>query len=659
MEQKKERLKDLVELLNQASKAYYQDAEEMMSNYEYDKLYDELVDLEEETGLVLSNSPTQNVGYEILSELPKEAHPSRMLSLDKTKEVETLQSWIGEQKGILSWKLDGLTIVLTYEEGKLVKAVTRGNGEVGEVITNNAKVFKNIPLSIPFQGKLVLRGEAVIKYSDFENLNAQITDVNAKYKNPRNLCSGSVRQLNNKITKERNVYFFAFGLVSCENMGEQTELPDFANSRKKQFIWLEEQGFDVVERKSVDRKNMAETVKWFADTIEKNDFPSDGLVLILDDIAYGRSLGTTSKFPKDSIAFKWQDETAETELLEVEWSASRTGLINPVAIFSPVELEGTTVSRASLHNISIMEELEIGIGDKLLVYKANMIIPQIAENLTRSGLLPLPEVCPVCKEKIKVKQEKDVKVLICENHECLAKKIKMFTHFMSRDAMNMEGLSEATVEKMISRGFITELADLFHLEKYKDEIIEMEGFGERSFTKMIDSINKARKVSLPKFIYSLGIANIGLSNAKLICKAYNHDIDKVLHAKKEELVQIDKIGEVIAQAYVSFMENESNQILVADLLKEMEIEENMENTKEQTMDNLNFVITGALTQVSNRKEAQEFIESKGGKVTGSVTSKTSFLINNDNMSNSSKNKKAKELGIPILTEMEFLEKFGE
>ena len=659
MEQKKERLKDLVELLNQASKAYYQDAEEMMSNYEYDKLYDELVALEEETGLVLSNSPTQNVGYEILSELPKEAHPSRMLSLDKTKEVETLQSWIGEQKGILSWKLDGLTIVLTYEEGKLVKAVTRGNGEVGEVITNNAKVFKNIPLSIPFQGKLVLRGEAVIKYSDFENLNAQITDVNAKYKNPRNLCSGSVRQLNNKITKERNVYFFAFGLVSCENMGEQTELPDFANSRKKQFIWLEEQGFDVVERKSVDRKNMAETVKWFADTIEKNDFPSDGLVLILDDIAYGRSLGTTSKFPKDSIAFKWQDETAETELLEVEWSASRTGLINPVAIFSPVELEGTTVSRASLHNISIMEELEIGIGDKLLVYKANMIIPQIAENLTRSGLLPLPEVCPVCKEKIKVKQEKDVKVLICENNECLAKKIKMFTHFMSRDAMNMEGLSEATVEKMISRGFITELADLFHLEKYKDEIIEMEGFGERSFTKMIDSINKARKVSLPKFIYSLGIANIGLSNAKLICKAYNHDIDKVLHAKKEELVQIDKIGEVIAQAYVSFMENESNQILVADLLKEMEIEENMENTKEQTMDNLNFVITGALTQFSNRKEAQEFIESKGGKVTGSVTSKTSFLINNDNMSNSSKNKKAKELGIPILTEMEFLEKFGE
>lgn len=650
------RIKELVELLNRASKAYYQDAEEIMSNYEYDKLYDELVELEKKEGMVLSNSPTQNVGYEVLSELPKEEHPARMLSLDKTKEVTALETWIGDKEGILSWKMDGLTIVLTYENGELVKAVTRGNGEVGEVVTNNVRVFKNVPLKIGFQGHLVLRGEAVIKYSDFHALNETITDLSAKYKNPRNLCSGSVRQLNNEITAKRNVYFLAFALVECE--GGEGNTTDFENSREKQFLWLEEQGFEVVERKLVTRENMAEAVQWFSEAISRNDFPSDGLVLLYDDISYGRSLGATAKFPRDAIAFKWADETAVTKLVDVEWSASRTGLINPVAIFDSVELEGTTVSRASLHNISIIESLELGIGDEISVYKANMIIPQVAENLTKSGHLQIPSVCPVCGEATTIERENDVKVLKCNNSQCLAKRIKMFSHFMSRDAMNMEGLSEATVEKMIGQGIIKELADLFHLKSHREAIINMEGFGEKSFANMIASIDRARTVTLAKFIYSLGIANVGLSNAKLICRAYENDVDAVLHATVDKLVEIDGIGEVIAEAFVSFMAQEQNRIMIADLRKEIQFEENQQEEKSAAMDGITFVITGSVEKFKNRKEMQQFIEDRGGKVTGSVTSKTDFLINNDNTSGSTKNKKAKELGVPILTENEFLARFS-
>ena len=650
-----ERMKELVVLLNQASKSYYQDAEEIMSNYAYDKLYDELVELEERLGTVLSNSPTQNVGYEVLSELPKEEHPSRMLSLDKTKQVSDLEEWLGDQQGILSWKLDGLTIVLTYENGELIKAVTRGNGEIGEVVTNNVRVFENVPLHIGFQGRLVLRGEAVIKYSDFEALNATIADVSAKYKNPRNLCSGSVRQLNNKITAERKVFFFAFALVSCEG----ADAPDFENQKDKQYQWLEEQGFEVVQRRLVTRADIAEHVQWFAAHIEQNDFPSDGLVLLYNDIAYGQSLGTTAKFPKDSIAFKWQDEIAETELLEVEWSASRTGLINPVAIFRPVELEGTTVSRASVHNISMIENLELGVGDAITVYKANMIIPQIEENRTRSGNLVIPKQCPVCHQPTAIDKENDVKVLRCTNPEWQAKKIKTFSHFMSRDAMNVEGLSEATVEKMIANGFVKELADLFHLEQHREAIIEMEGFGERSFANMQASIEKARRVTLPKFVYSLGIANVGLANAKLICKAFDQDFARIRNVTVEELVTIDHIGEVIAEAFVAYMRDAKNSEMIDHLLREVSFEE-QENVQNEgaSMDGITFVITGSVTQFKNRKELQEFIELRGGKVTGSVTSKTNYLINNDNTSNSSKNKKAKELQIPILTEQEFMEQFG-
>jgi len=641
-------MKEKIRVLNDAGKAYYQENREIISNFEYDKLYDELAEMEKETGITLSNSPTIHVGYELLSNLPKERHEKIMLSLDKTKEVSALKDWLGTNDGILSWKLDGLTIVLTYEDGKLVKAVTRGNGEVGEVITNNAKVFANIPVSIAYKGSLILRGEAVISYSDFERINNEIEDINAKYKNPRNLCSGSVRQLNNKITAERNVRFFGFSLVKADDV-------EFSNSRSLQLDWLKKLGFGVVEYKKVNSSDMEETVQWFAKHIAENDLPSDGLVLMYDDITYGESLGATAKFPRDSIAFKWRDEIKETTLLEIEWSASRTGLINPIAIFEPVELEGTTVSRASVHNLSIMESLQLGIGDAINVYKANMIIPQISDNITRSGNVNIPNSCPVCGGETKIKNENDIKTLYCINDDCLAKQIKSFTHFVSRDALNIEGLSEATLEKLIAKGLIKELADIFHVEKFEDEIKKMEGFGEKSFNNLVSSINKSRKTTVARLLYSLGMPNVGLSNAKLISKKFNNNWSKISNAVFEDLIEINGIGDVMANGYVKFFSDDKKKIIIEDILKEVEFEQSEENFSEQIFENINFVITGSIEQFKNRDELKNEIEKRGGKVTGSVTSKTSFLINNDNLSNSSKNKKAKELGISIITENQFVE----
>lgn len=643
------RMKELIDILNRASAVYYQGKDEIMSNFEYDKLYDELVSLEKESGLVLAGSPTQKVGYEILSELPKQTHPSPMLSLDKTKQVNELESWLGDKEGLLSWKMDGLTVVLTYENGQLLNAVTRGNGVVGEVITNNAKVFKKLPISIPFKGHMVLRGEAVITYSEFEKINASLSEEE-QYKNPRNLCSGSVRQLNNEITAKRNVELYAFTLVEAEGV-------DFENSQKNKMEFMRKQGFQVVEYKLVTRENIAETVEWFSDKVKTNDFPSDGLVLLYDDIEYGDSLGSTAKFPRNAIAFKWADEVAKTKLLEMEWSASRTGLINPVAIFEPVELEGTTVSRASVHNISIVRELKLGIGDEIEVYKANMIIPQIAKNLTKSDSLEIPDKCPVCGEKTVIHKENDVEVLFCENPDCLAKKIKSISLFVSRDAMNIDGMSEATIEKFIARGFLHELADLFKLERYKDEIISMEGFGEKSYEKLIKAADAAKVTTTAKFIYSLGISGIGLSNAKMICKALDNDFDKIRKVSREELIEIDGVGEVLADSFVRFFEKENNNHVVDDLLKIIKIEDS-ESSVQNDMEGMNFVITGSVNHFSNRGAVKELVESRGGKVTGSVTSKTKYLINNDSTSNSSKNKKAKELGVQIITEDEFIDMFS-
>lgn len=647
---KMKRMKELLKILIEASKTYYQENREIMSNFEYDKLYDELVQLEKETGVTLAGSPTVSVGYEALEELPKEAHEKPMLSLDKTKDVEGLREFIGEHKSLLSWKLDGLTIVLTYRDGKLLKAVTRGNGVIGEVITGNAKVFKNIPLQIPYQGELVLRGEAIITYSDFEKINEQIEDVDAKYKNPRNLCSGSVRQLNNEITAKRNVKFYAFSLVKAENI-------DFHNSREQQFCWLKEQGFDVVEHRVVTGKTLNEAMDYFSNQILKNDFPSDGLVALYDDIAYGDSLGSTAKFPRNAYAFKWKDEMKETTLKEIEWSASRTGLINPVAIFEPVELEGTTVSRASVHNISIMKELQLGIGDKIQVYKANMIIPQIAENLTRSGKLEIPKICPVCKKEARVIKTNDVEALYCMNEECQAKKIKSFTLFVSRDAMNIDGLSEATLEKFILKGFIRDFGDIFEIEKYKHEILEMEGFGQKSYDNLISSLEKAKHTTLPRVLYSLGIANIGLANAKLICKEFQYDIEKMILANEEEISGIEGIGPVIARTYTEYFADKENLKKFRHLLSFLDIE-TVKKEENLSLDGKQFVITGSVNHFANRAELKEEIEKRGGKVTGSVTSKTDYLINNDTTSNSSKNKKAKELNIPILSEKDFMKMAG-
>ena len=604
--------------------------------------------LEKETGYILSNSPTVNVGYEVLSELPKERHESPMLSLDKTKSPEALAEWLGSQKGLLSWKLDGLTIVLTYDNGQLQKAVTRGNGEVGEIITNNARVFKNVPVTIPFKGKLVLRGEAIITYSDFERINEQIPEADAKYKNPRNLCSGSVRQLNNEITAQRNVHFFAFTLVSAQDV-------DFDNSRQRQFEWLKDQGFSVVEYKMVTKDTILDMIEWFEKTIVTNDFPSDGLVILYDDIAYGDSLGRTAKFPRNAMAFKWTDETAETTLREIEWSASRTGLINPVAVFDPVELEGTQVSRASVHNISIVESLKLGIGDRIKVFKANMIIPQIAENLTQSGNLEIPEVCPVCGGKTQIKQVNDVKTLYCINEDCQAKHVKSFAHFVSRDALNIDGLSEATLEKFIQHGFLKNFCDLYHLEKFRDEIIALDGFGEKSYENLLTSVENSRNTTLPKFIYGLGIANVGLSNAKMIVQALGNDIEKIIHAGRQELEKIDGVGAVIADTFASYFENEKNKEEFYKLLQEMHIEKAPDNQNNQILTGKVFVITGSLEHFENRNQLKERIEQLGGRVTGSVTGKTSYLINNDSHSTSSKNKTAAKLGVPVITENEFLE----
>ena len=647
-----DRMKELSVILQKASKAYYQEDREIMSNLEYDRLYDELIRLEKETQMVLAGSPTISVGYEAVDELPKETHEAPMLSLDKTKDREVLRGFIGKHKTLLSWKMDGLTIVLTYKEGNLLKAVTRGNGVIGEVVTNNARVFENIPHKIPYKGELILRGEAIITYSEFEKINSSIEDVDARYKNPRNLCSGSVRQLNNEITAKRHVRFYAFTLVKADGV-------DFHNSRQYQMEWLKEQGFETVEYRVVDADTLDEAMEYFAERVQENDFPSDGLVALYDDIAYGDSLGRTAKFPRNAFAFKWADEMAETTLEEIEWSPSRTGLINPVAVFAPVELEGSTVSRASVHNISIMRKLELGIGDKIRVYKANMIIPQIGENLTRSGVRDIPERCPACQGPTKIEMVNDVESLYCRNPECPAKAIKGFTLFVSRDAMNIDGLSEATLEKFIGKGFIHEFGDIFEIGKFKDEIVQMEGFGEKSFYNLMNSIEKARKTELPRVIYALGIPNIGLANAKVICKEFGYDVEKILNLTEEELGEIDGLGPVIARSFVEYFAKEGRKEKMDHLLSHLQLEEAPQEIGEQKFSGINFVITGNVNHFTNRNEVKAEIEKRGGKVTGSVTSKTNYLINNDVTSNSSKNKKAKEMGIPIISEEDFIRMLEE
>lgn len=643
----RERIQELVEILNKASQAYYDHASEIMSNYEYDRLYDELEALEKESGIVMSNSPTRNVGYTVQSELPKERHASRMLSLDKTKDRDELRAWLGGHEALLSWKLDGLTVVLTYDDGELSKAVTRGNGDVGEVITENAKVFKNVPLRISHKGHAVVRGEAVIKYEDFERINEAIPDADSKYKNPRNLCSGSVRQLNSKITAERNVNFYAFTLSEAPEV-------DVKGSRENQMLWMKEQGFDVVEYVRVDENNLLDAIDEYEGRIPTFEIPSDGLVLTLEDLEYASTLGTTAKFPRDAIAFKWRDQQAETVLREIEWSPSRTGLLNPVAIFDSVELEGTTVSRASVHNINIMEEMQLGIGDRITVYKANMIIPQIGDNLTRSGNLEIPKVCPVCGGATEVQQEAGTKVLKCLNPECLAKQVKRFSLFVSRDAMNMEGLSEQTLLKFIGMGFIRSFPDIFDLAEHRDAIVELEGFGEKSYDNLIKSIEAARHTTPARILTALGIPGVGVATAKQIAKACKNSFDAVMKLDSESLLDIEGIGDIMARDYLEFFGNSENFEMVERLASKLDIDESYEEAGTGLAGKV-FVITGSLEQFSNRKALKEAIEAEGGKVAGSVSGSTNYLITNNPNSGSSKNKAARELGVEIITENDIIE----
>ena len=653
---KKQRMKELITILDKAAKAYYAESAEIMSNAEYDELYDELEALEKETGIVLAGSLTKKVGYEVLSSLPKKAHKEPRLSLAKTKEVSELESFLGDKEGILMWKLDGLTIVLTYENGELVEALTRGNGEIGEVVTENARFFENIPLVIPYKGSLMVRGEAIIKYSDFNRINDEITDVAEKYKNPRNLCSGSVRQLSTEVTASRNINFIVY---------EDLEGGEKFKTRVEELNYLESLGFTVVDHPLVTRDSLEAEVRTYEKRIKSYDIPSDGLVLQFNDIAYGNSLGKTAKFPRHSIAFKWKDETAETILREIEWSASRTGLINPVAIFDPVELEGTTVTRASVHNVSIMRGLKLGVGDRIKVYKANMIIPQILENLTGSDAEEVPEFCPVCGGRTELKDEEGVQTLYCTNPDCMAKKIKLLTHFVSRDAMNIAGLSEMTLEKFVGENMIHELSDVFKLSGHREKIVSLEGFGEKSYNNLIESIDKARETTAVRVLYSLGIANIGLATAKLVCRFFDNDIERITKAKPDELTQIDGVGEVMAGVFADYFNKDENIRTLEHLLAEVHIENTEANANDEgssegnnAISGLTFVVTGDVEKFKNRRELSDFIESKGGKVTGSVTGKTDYLINNDLTSNSGKNKKAKELGIKIISEDGFLELVG-
>lgn len=650
LDDKKRRIEELIETLNEASAAYYDEASEIMSNYEYDALYDELESLEKETGYTPLNSPTKNVGYTVQSELPKERHRSRMLSLDKTKSREELAAWLGDHEGLLSWKLDGLTVVLTYEGGELVKAVTRGNGDIGEVITPNARVFVNVPKHIPYKGHAVIRGEAVITYEEFDRINEAIDDADAKYKNPRNLCSGSVRQLNSKITAERNVRFYAFTLSEADGVDDE-------GLRSNQMKWMAEQGFDVVEFVKVDNKNIFEAIDNYAERVHSFEIPSDGLVLTLEDLEYAATLGTTAKFPRDSLAFKWADQQAETILREIEWSPSRTGLLNPIAIFDPVELEGTTVKRASVHNLNIMETLKLGIGDTITVYKANMIIPQIGDNLTKSGNIELPSHCPVCDGTTEIKLMTGTKVLTCTNPNCLAKQVKRFSLFVSRNALNIEGLSEQTLLKFIGLGYIKSFADIFRLENHRDEIVELDGFGKKSYDKLSSSIEKSRHTVPTRILVALGIPGVGVTTAAQIARAYENKWAKISSLTYDELISVSGIGEVMARDYEAFFADEHNKSVVLDLVGELDIDESYEKAGEALSGEI-FVITGSLEHYKSRTELKKEIEAQGGKVAGSVSKNTSYLVTNNPESGSSKNKAAAELGVKIITEDEIRTMLG-
>lgn len=649
-----EKMHKLISLIDKYRNEYYNEDREEVDNKEYDRLKDELDELERKAGFVLSNSPSLKVGCEVTSKLPKYTFKKPMLSLSKTKEVSGLQQFLSDKDGILSWKMDGLTVVVAYNNGELVSAITRGNGEIGEVITQNAKHFRNLPLRIPYKGKLVLRGEAVMTYSDFERINkGLVTSGDELKKNPRNLCSGTVRSVDSSVTKNRGVYWYAFELVSAD-----CEIP---NDIDKQFKWLNNNGFDTVQFMVVNSSNVVQAVMQFESIVEskKLDIPTDGLVLTYRDKKYGESLGVRAKSPRHSIAFKWEDEAVETKVIDIEWSPSRNGLITPVAIFEPVDIEGSTVSRASLHNVSIFAEKQLGYGDRIKVYKANMIIPQVLDNLDRTATCQIPGQCPCCGEPTVLHQDpkSGVYTLWCENSECAAKGTRSFEHFVARDAMNIDGVSTSTLNTLIECRIISDYASIYHINEHADEIINLEGFGYTSFMNIVNAVEKSRNVKPANLIYALGIPNIGLTTAKLICKHFGNDLVKTVTASYNDLINIDGIGDTIADSFTAYFADKNNAEAFVRLTKELNIiQEAVSNNTE--MNGITICVTGDVHIFKNRRAIKDIVENLGGKLTGSVSKSTSYLVTNDTTSGSRKNKAAQEYGIPILTEQQFIEKFN-
>ena len=634
------RIRSLIDILNKANEAYYYHDNEIMSNKEYDDLYDQLIQLENESGIIYSDSPTQNLGEHIYSSLPKVKHESPMLSLDKTKDRDALREWLGNKEGVLSWKLDGLTVVLTYENGKLEKAVTRGNGAIGEEITENAKFFKNVPLRIPFKGKLILRGEAVISYHDFETINVE---EQGRFKNPRNLASGSIRALDTNQVKKRKVQVIIFEVIQGSE----------ANLVTDKFTWISHLGFKPVDYEVVNADNILEKIQDFENRITSNNIPSDGLVLTFNDTAYGRSLGTTGKFPKHSMAFKWQDEVEETVLRSVEWNTSRTGLINPVAVFDPVYLEGTEVSRATLNNVSYIKDLQLGIGDTIEVYKSNMIIPTILSNKTKSNNLIIPVVCPTCGMQARLIRSNNTEILQCMNLDCPARFLNKLIHFCSRDAMDIQGLSIKTLEFVIKQGWVNNFLDLYNLQNYERKWAMMRGFSTVSVRKYLAAIENSKKTESARFLYALGIPKIGRHQSQSLIQVYK-SWDAFIQAVKSntDFSHIDGVGDCLNQNIHNWYNGFYKQDQIEKLASLM-IFEDQEITTSDILKGKTFCITGKLNMFANRSDLVKFIEQQGGKVSGSVSKNTDYLINNDKGSNSSKNKKAIELGVSIITESEF------
>lgn len=644
------RIKELIEILNNASFNYY-NSNPIMSDYEWDKLYDELKLLEQETNIIYSNSPTQNVGCKVLDKIEKVTHNHPMLSLDKCHSEKDLIDFAKDKDCILSVKCDGLTTSLHYINGKLIGAESRGNGIEGGNILENVMTIKNIPLNVPYKEELIIDGETIIDWNTFNKINEGLPTGQDKFKHPRNLASASLNVLDTKIAASRNMRFIAWRVIKGLNC-------------KSVFFSLKEAeklGFEIVPmwtytNKSSDKENISTMLSDLQDKADNLGIPYDGAVMTYDDIEYGKSLGRTEKFFKHSIAYKYEDELYETNLNDIEWNTSKTGLINPVAVFEPVDLDGAITTKATLHNISYIEKLQLGIGDTIQVYRANMVIPKVHDNLTRSNTWKLPDKCPCCGGNVEIHNENGSKTLHCMNNDCKAKLLGKLSHFVSKNAINIDGLSEQTLQKFIDLGWLNTFKDIYYLSDHKEEMYKLDGFGKKSVDKLLESIEKSRNTTLDRFIYGLCIPLIGRTASKTITKEFNNQPEEFYNiwCHGYDFTKLNDFGDTMNNSMQDFIKN--NYRWIAVLIGEFIFREsdNNDNIK-QVLEGKTFVITGSLRFYKNREELAAVIERNGGKISGSVSAKTSYLINNDVTSTSGKNKKANELGIPIISEGEFVQ----